>query len=407
MNSKKFKSFIKEIPKCDLHVHLDGSINPKTLIDLAKKEKVKLPSYTVEGLNKLLFKDKYKDLPDYIAGFDYAVAVMQNKENLEHIAYNFAWDNINEGVCYVELRFAPQLHVNKNMNVEEVVEAVHKGMLKAKKEYNKTYEVKKGLKSPFEYGIIACAMRFVSYSSAEYFKDFMHCHPYSVPSRLSALASYELVLAMIKARDKKEVPIVGFDLAGPEAGFPPNIHKEAYDLAHKNFFKKTVHAGEAYGAESIFQAITELHADRIGHGFYLFSPEAIKSKNIKNKKVYIEALAQYIADQRITIEVCLTSNMQTNQNLKNLKDHTLNKMLKHRLSATLCTDNRTVSKTSVSREMELAYDTFKLKPKDIKNFIVYGLKRSFYPGTYLEKRNYVRKIIDLYDSVEKKYKDIF
>lgn len=405
MEKNKLRQFIREIPKCDLHVHLDGSLRIKTLIDLAKRGKVKLPSYSEEGMNELVFKEKYKDLPDYLQGFGYSISVMQTPENLERIAYEFAWDNINEGVCYVEVRFAPQFHINKYMNIEGVVTAVAKGLDTAKSEYNSSREVSSGKFPPFEYGIISCAMRAIPVGVSDYFDKFIEVHSNSSSSRVNALASYELVLAMVKMRDNG-LPIVGFDLAGAEAGYPAGEHRDAYALAHKNFFKKTVHAGEAYGAESIFQAITELHADRIGHGYYLFSEEMIKSKLIKDKKEFINRLAQYIADRRITIEVCLTSNIQTNPKIGSLKSHSFKKMLEYKLSTAICTDNRTVSKTTVSKELELAVNNFDLGTKELKNCMIYGMKRSFYPGTYIEKRAYVRHIIDFYESVEARYTNI-
>ncbi len=405
MEKNKLRQFIREIPKCDLHVHLDGSLRIKTIIELAKKEKVKLPSYTEQGLNELVFKDQYNDLPDYLQGFGYAIAVMQTPENLERISYEFAMDNINEGVCYVEVRFAPQFHINKYMNIEGVVEAVAKGFDRAKSEYNLSKEVSDGKKPAFEYGIITCAMRSIPVGVSDYFDKFIEVHSNSPASRVNALASYELVLAMIKMRDKG-LPLVGFDLAGAEAGFPAGEHREAYALAHRNFFKKTVHAGEAYGAESIFQAITELHADRIGHGYYLFSEEMIKSRLIKDKKEFINRLAQYIADRRITIEVCLTSNIQTNPKIGRVRDHSFRKMLDYKLSTAICTDNRTVSKTTVSKELELAVNNFDLTSRQLKNCMIYGMKRSFYPGTYSEKRDYVRGIIDFYEIIESRYPDL-
>ncbi|MBN1114581.1 MAG: adenosine deaminase family protein [Oligoflexia bacterium] len=394
--------FIREIPKCDLHVHLDGSLRVPTLIELAGESNVNLPSYTEQGMYEKVFKGTYKDLPDYLQGFSYSISVMQTPENLERVAYEFAWDNINEGVCYVEVRFAPQFHVNRYMTVEDVVASVCRGLDRAKKEYNSGVSVTGGKKPEFEYGIIACAMRAIFPGIADYFDKFMLVHSYSSASRVGALASYELVLAMIKVRDMG-YPIVGCDLAGAEYGFPANDHKDAYSLAHRNFFKKTVHAGEAFGAESIFQAITDLYADRLGHGYYLFSEDMITDPQITDKKDFISKLVQYIADRRITIEVCLTSNMQTNPAIGSLENHSFKKMLEHKLSTTICTDNRTVSMTTVSRELELAINHFNLTQSQIKNCIIYGFKRSFHPGTYNEKRSYVRKIIDFYEEAERKF----
>jgi len=166
---------------------------------------------------------------------------------------------------------------------------------------------------------------------------------------------------------------------------------------------KTVHAGEAYGPESIFQAITELHADRIGHGYFLFEPDMIRSPNIVDRERYIRSLSQYIADRRITIEVCLTSNMQTIPEVKDLSQHTFNKMREARLSTTICTDNRTISWTSVTNELDLAVRYCKVDRRTLKSIIIYGFKRSFFPDSYLRKRRYVRQVIDYYETIERKF----
>jgi adenosine deaminase len=165
--------------------------------------------------------------------------------------------------------------------------------------------------------------------------------------------------------------------------------------------KKTVHAGEAYGPESIFQAITDLHADRIGHGYYLLSPRMVKAASIADKEGYVRRLAEYIADRRITVEVCLTSNLQTNPHLKDIAQHAFRDMRAWRLSTTICTDNRLVSRTTVTRELVLAIKHFGLTSRELRQIIIYGFKRSFYPGNYVQKRSYVRRIIDFYGEVEK------
>ena len=395
--------FLTRIPKSDLHVHLDGSLRVSTLIELAKAGNIEMPSYTEDGLNELVFKDQYKDLMDYLQGFCYTVGVMQNPENLERIAYEFAWDNFNEGVRYFEVRFAPQLHINKNQSIEDVVTAVNKGLAKAKKEFNEQPVILSEEEPPANYAIIACAMRAFFHGMSQFYDTILEVHRFSKSKKIFSLASVELVEAMIKARDEIELPIVGFDIAGAEKGYPPEDHKEAFDIAHSNFLKKTVHAGEAYGPESIFQAITLLHADRIGHGYYLFSYDKINDKSILDKEKYVDNLAQFIADRRITIEVCLTSNLQTNPTIGDICNHEFRKMKAARLSTTICTDNRTVSKTSVTREIELAVDTFDFTETELRNSIIYGFKRSFFPGTYKEKRIYVRKIINYYEKLQKEY----
>lgn len=397
------KDFIRDVPKSDLHVHLDGSIRLETLIELAKSRRVSLPSYTVEGLRELVFKDQYQSLKEYLYGFFFTGAVMQDPESLEQIAYEFAWDNINEGTVYVEVRFAPQLHINDIMNMETVLVAINKGMARARQEYNLRTEVMNDEKPPFEYGLIVCAMRRFAPEFSSYYRKLYDVHPYSGNRELFPVASLELARGTVHIRDELGLPIVGFDLAGEEAGYPAEHHQEAFDYAHRHFLKKTVHAGEAFGPESIFQAITDLKADRIGHGYYLFDFESIQNKAIGDPNRYVQMLAQYIADRRITIEVCLTSNMQTNPRITDLKNHSFRLMRMNRLSTAICTDNRTVSNTTMTDELYLAATTFKMDRRELKNTVIYGFKRSFFPGSYIEKRNYVRSIIDHYEKAEKKH----
>ncbi len=393
------KEIISRIPKTDLHLHLDGSIRIETLIELARQEGVELPSYTVEGLCETVFKDNYEDLEDYLKGFGYTCAVMRTRENIERISYELAVDNQKEGVRYIEVRFAPQLHAGNNMNLLETIQAVHAGLSRAKREFNNRPCILSGEEPPFEYGIIICAMRYFNKHFSDYFKDIISVHSFSQPDKIFGLASMELVGAGIMAKRELEIPVVGVDIAGPEKGNPPIHHRDAYMLAQRNFLKKTVHAGEAYGPESIYQAITELGADRIGHGTSLFNPDAITEKGIEDRERYVDDLVQFIADRRITIEVCLTSNMQTDPTLKRLEDHPLKHMMENRLSCSLCTDNRTVSHTTVTDEIFKAVNAFDLSLRDIKNLMVYGFKRSFYPGSYREKREYVRQCMEYFEKV--------
>jgi adenosine deaminase len=395
------QEFIRHIPKTDLHVHLDGSLRVETLIELAKEHGVMLPSETVDGLNEILFKERYECLEDYLEGFKYMTAVMQTPEAIERIAYEFAWDNFNEGVRYFEVRFAPQLHINENQSVEDVLTATYRGLKRATDEFNRAREDKTEPEANF--GIIACAMRAIFPGMSAYYDSLLNVHRFSRPKRIYSLASIELIQSMVHLRNEHGLPIVGLDIAGPEEGYPPDDHNDAFDIAHRNFFKKTVHAGEAYGPESIFKAITRLHADRIGHGYYLFSEDKITDPAITDPHRYVTNLAEYIADRRITIEVCLTSNLQTNPEIRELVNHTFQRMMEAQLSVTLCTDNRTVSKTTVSREIEIAVNTFNLGNDELRNLILYGFKRSFYPGRYCEKRRYVRQVINHYEKIAEKY----
>ncbi len=242
-------------------------------------------------------------------------------------------------------------------------------------------------------------MRYFNRHFSDYFRDIISVHSFSTEQKIFGLASLELVGAGIQARKELEIPVVGIDIAGSEKGNPPVHHREAYMLAQRNFINKTVHAGEAYGPESIYQAITELGADRIGHGTSLFNPDAISDREIIDRERYVDDLVQFIADRRITLEVCLTSNMQTDPSLERLEDHPFRHMVDNRLSCSICTDNRTVSHTTVTDEVFKAVNAFDLSLKELKNLIVYGFKRSFYPGTYREKRDYVRKCMEYFEKV--------
>ncbi|MBI5528665.1 MAG: adenosine deaminase family protein [Deltaproteobacteria bacterium] len=393
------RELLLRLPKTDLHVHLDGSLRIPTLIDLARGANVVLPSCEEAGLRELVFKEAYGNLEEYLRGFGYTVAAMQTREALERVSYELAVDNQAEGVRYVEVRFAPQLHARAGMDEVDVLRAVAAGMDRAKSAFNRRPEVASGAEPPFEYGIIVCAMRYFDERFSEYYRNFVEIHRYSERDRVFSLAALETVQAAVHARDDHGVPVVGFDLAGPEEGYPPMDYREAYTWAHRHFLRKTVHAGEAYGPESIFQAITELHADRIGHGTSLLNPQTVSDPAIKDKDRYVRDLAQFIADRRITVEICLTSNQQTTPAYRDLAWHPFGQMLSHRISMTVCTDNRTVSNTTVTDELWKAATTFDLSLKDLKNIIVYGFKRSFFPQNYAVKREYVRRCMEYYEKV--------
>lgn len=399
-------SFIQEIPKTDLHLHLDGSLRIPSLIEMAKKLKVDLPSYTEEGLREKVFKSHYNNLGEYLDGFQYTCAVMRDLENIEQISYELAWDNINENVYYIEPRFAPQLLMDatKNLTFEEVIKATYRGFERAKKEFNNSIEVKNKTRPEFHYGIISCAMRnFGPEGYSPYYTELYKALGYSAKMDVLKAGAMQMVRAAVKVRNELGIPVVGIDLAGQEDGYPPGKFKDVYAFAHQHFMHKTVHAGEAYGAESIFQAITECHADRIGHGYYLFDEDKILDKDIKNKKQYLENLISFVADKRTTIEVCLTSNLQTNPSIKDIKNHNFKHMLENRMSLSLCTDNRLVSNTTVTKEYQLALDNFTILPKHLKDIVAYGFKKSFYFGNYIEKRSWAKRMMKHFDEVAKKH----
>ncbi len=388
--------YLAKLPKTDLHVHLDGCVRIPTLIELARESGVELPSYTEQGLRETVFKDNYDSLDDYLKGFAYTNRVMKTSQQLERISYEVAVDNQNEGVRYIEVRFAPQLHASEEMDIIDSMAAVNAGLSRAEKEFNSRPEVVERREPPFHYGIIACAMRFFTPEFSDWYRKFCSMHSYTNRERVFALASLELESAVNIARWERGLPVVGIDLAGSEAGWPAINHLEAFRRAQRHFLKKTVHAGEAYGPESIYQAITELYADRIGHGLTLLDPGSVQSGFIRDPEKYVNSLAGYIADRRITVEVCLTSNQQTNPAFRKLEDHPFGKMMQRKLSVTICTDNRTVSNTTVTNELHKAVSTFGLSNYELRNIIVYGFKRSFFPGRYDQKRRYVRQCMEYF-----------
>lgn len=403
MMKKVPAEFLRRIPKADLHVHLDGSLRLSTLIELAKKEGVELPSYTEKGLRQKVFKDKYASLVEYLKGFSYTGAVMQKAENIERVSYELGQDAIAEGVRYLEVRFAPQLHANDHLTAQDAVRAVVRGLEHAQKEHNASSDVKKGKDLEFHFGIIACAMRNFNAFMSPYYSNLIKALSQSSKSEIFGVASLELAKMVVKMVKEENLPIVGFDLAGEEAGYPAADHLDAYRYVHKHFIRKTVHSGEAYGPESIFQAITDCYANRIGHGTHLFAAEMIKDRKVKNKQGYVDSLADYIASERIGIEVCLTSNLQTLPHIKSVKNHPIKEMIKRGLPVSINTDNRLVSNTTVTKEMELLVRNVDLSPKELKNIVIAGFKSGFFPGSYIEKRKFVRKVIDRYNELAKSY----
>jgi adenosine deaminase len=391
---------IRRLPKTDLHVHLDGSLRLSTLIDLARRQKTALPSFTEAGLRETVFRDHYANLSEYLKGFQYTVAALQDREALERAAFELCEDCQAEGVRYVEIRFAPQLHVRSAFDFSEVVRAVDAGIRRAAQAFNATPEVASGLEPRFVAGIILCALRAFTPDYSEGYRRIFTALPEASPRELCSAASIQVARAAARLKHDEGLLVVGVDLAGQEHGHPAEEHRLAYQVAHEAFLGKTVHAGEDYGPESIFQAIGMLHADRIGHGTWLFDESKIQEGRVADKRAYVERLAQFIADKRITIEVCLTSNQQTVPELgADLSRHPFAEMRERRLSTTICTDNRLVSNTSVSNEIRRATEAFALTDREVRDILIYGFKRSFFPGTYLEKRAYVREMINFTDRI--------
>jgi adenosine deaminase len=393
---------IRRLPKTDLHVHLDGSLRLGTLIDLARRRGVVLPSQTEEGLRELVFRPSYANLGEYLQGFQYTVAVLQDHEALEQTTFELCEDCQAEGVRYVEIRFAPQLHVGPGLDFSGAVRAVDAGIRRAAAAFNARPEIASGREPRFVAGIILCALRAFTSDFSEGYRRIFEALPEASFQEVHSAASVQVARAAARLKHDEGLLVVGIDLAGQEKGYPAEEHRVAYQVAHEAFLGKTVHAGEDYGPESIFQAIGNLHADRIGHGTWLFDESKIAARRITDRTAYVERLAQFIADKRITIEVCLTSNQQTVPEFAaDLRQHPFREMRERRLSTTICTDNRLVSNTTVSNEIQRAVEAFGLTDRELLDILLYGFKRSFFPGTYLEKRAYVREVIDFADSVRR------
>ena len=393
--------WIRKIPKTDLHVHLDGSLRLSSLIEMARESRVELPSWTEEGLRELVFKDRYADLPDYLRGFQYTCAVLRTAEHLERAAYELAEDNLTEGVRYVEVRFAPQLHCHDGLSMAQVLNAVCRGLERAARQHNQSPAVRQNQDLPFHFGIIVCALRSFSKEYGPYFARLLSLLGHAPRKEVFGVASLEVARAAVAIRDRDGLPIVGFDLAGEEAGYPAADHRAAYQYAHSHFLRKTVHAGEAYGPESIFQAITDCHANRIGHGTFLFAADMVRGPGIPDPQRYVEQLAEYIASQRIAIEVCLTSNLQTIPAFRDASMHPVRHMIEHGLSVTICTDNRLVSHTTVTRELELLVRSVPITPHQFRNVILAGFKGAFMPLRYTEKRAFVRRVLDRFEELSR------
>jgi len=403
------ESFLRQIPKTDLHVHLDGSLRLESLIEMAHEQGLELPAQTVSGMRKTVFKDSYADLGEYLQGFRYTTGVMRSAASIERVAYEFAVDNYAEGVRYFEVRFAPQLHCGPDLDISSCLIAVNRGLERARDEFNR----KQPASSPqHEFGIIVCALRMFESFYSPHYAAMCQQHANETKARVLAIAAEVLIESVVVAvkneqRAGRRLPVVALDLAGDEAGGEGTEaanYTAAFDSAHRNMMMVTVHAGEADGPLSVEQAVSTLHADRIGHGYHLFSAQQTNGPHPPGKQ-FVEALLQHVGRRRTAFEVCLTSNLQTMPELAaaGLENHAAKRMLTEELDVTLNTDNRLVSNTNMVNELVLAVDVLQLSPRDLRRIIKCGFERSFFPGTAAEKVRYVSQIMALYDTVAKQH----
>jgi len=339
---------LRSLPKVLLHEHLDGVLRPKSILELARSLKYdQLPTEDPEELARWFHQGANQgSLPKYLEGFAHTIAVMQTEEALERVAYEQAEDLSRDGVVYFETRFAPVFHTRKGLSHQQVVSAVLKGLERGRKDF--------GISS----GLIICAMRNmdVSLEMAELAVDF------------------------------RERGVVGFDLAGEEGGFPPKKHVEAFHYIQRQNFNITIHAGEGFGKESIWQAIQYCGAHRIGHGTRLIDDIAVRD----GKAVKLGDLGQYILDKRIPLEICLLSNVHTGA-ARSLSEHPFKIFFQEKFRVTLNTDNRLMSDTTMTREFEAAQDTFGLSLENFEKITINAMKSAFLP--YGQRCDFIYSVI--------------
>ena len=261
-----------------------------------------------------------------------------------------------------------------------VLRAVDRGLAKAQSEFNQRPSVKEGKEPEFHYGIICSALRMFKRGFSEYYTNLLESLTHMPPRDVYSLGSLDLARAAVSARDDQGLPVVGFDLAGEEAGYPAEGHIEAFRYAKKHFLKRRFMQERRMVQSRFFRRLPTSMLIGSGMGLIFLEPQAIQDLDIEDRATYVNRLGQYIADRRITLEICLTSNLQTNPQMASIEEHTFRKMRENRISTTLCTDNRLISNTTVTNEYSLAVDKIGLSPKDLKSVAVYGFKRSFFPG---------------------------
>lgn len=344
----ELERIIQRMPKVLLHDHLDGGLWPATVIELAKKQKyTKLPTEDPDELAAWFHRGASRgSLALYLEGFAHTTGVMQTEEALERVAYEMMEDMKRDNVVYVETRFAPVFHTQKGLHWEEVVSAVLRGLERGKKDFG------------VGYGLIICAMRNMKTSE-----------------EMAQLAV-----------DFRERGVVGFDIAGEEGGYPPKKHIEAFHYIQRQNFNITIHAGEAFGKESIWQAIQWCGAHRIGHATRLIEDIAVAD----GRAVKFGTLAQYVLDKRIPLEMCLSSNVHTGA-AKSIEEHPFGLYCREKFRVTLNTDNRLMSATTLSKEFKLAADAFHLTLADFEKLTINAMKSAFIP--YGERIKYIYDVI--------------
>ena len=338
------EAFVRAMPKTDLHCHLDGSLRLETILELAQQDRVPLPTKGAEELRELLHCGKLcDDLVDYLKAFDITCKVLQTEAALRRAAFEVAEDSARENVRYLEVRYAPILHTNRGLRLDQIVQAVLDGLQAAEHKYD------------IKTGLIICGIRNMT------------------PETSLRIAELAVVF--------KNRGVVGFDLAGAEYDHPAKHHREAFYLIRNNNINVTIHAGEAYGPESIHQAIHYCGAHRIGHGTRLR-----ESGDLLN----------FLNDHRVPLEICLRSNLQTRA-VQSIPAHPFRFYLDLGLRVTLNTDNRLITDTTVTSEYLLATQQWGLSIDELGWVMINGFKSAFLP--FREKKMLMRKVINEYQQL--------
>jgi adenosine deaminase len=332
---------IRQAPKALLHDHLDGGLRPSTVVDIAGQIGYDgLPATDVDELATWFRTQSHSgSLERYLEPFSHTVAVMQKPDALFRVAYECVEDLAADSVVYAEIRFAPELHINQGLSFDEVVDSVLEGLAAGEKACN---AAGRGI----TVRLLVTAMRH-------------------------AAMSREIAELAIRFRDKG---VVGFDIAGAEAGHPPTRHLDAFEYMRDHNARFTIHAGEAFGLPSIHEAIAFCGADRLGHGVRIVDDIEV----VEGGGVRLGRLASILRDKRIPLELCPSSNVQTGA-VKSIAEHPFDLLARSRFRVTVNTDNRLMSDTSMSLEMLRLVEAFGYGWSDIERFTINAMKSAFIP----------------------------
>lgn len=334
---------VSRAPKALLHDHLDGGLRPQTIVEIASERGYDgLPSMDAQDLGRW-FRDAADSgsLERYLETFAHTVAVMQTADDLHRVAKECALDLAADGVVYAESRFAPELHLDGGLTLPEIVEAVLAGMRDGEREAA-------ALGTPIRMVTLLTAMRH-------------------------AAKSTEIAELAVRYRDQG---VGGFDIAGAEAGYPPTRHLDAFEYLRRENAHFTIHAGEAFGLPSIWEAIQWCGADRLGHGVRIV--DDITPAATQGATPTLGRLAAYVRDRRIPLEMCPSSNLQTGA-AASIADHPISVLKDLRFRVTVNTDNRLMSGTSMSREMTLLVEQAGWTMTDLRWATINAMKSAFLP----------------------------